>query len=430
MKPTISFFTLGCRLNKAETATLERYFEASGYQVVDFKEPADIVVVNTCTVTANGDADTRRLVNKVNRQQPNAKIALIGCQAQLQAEKLAEMNNVQWVVGTTHKMELPVILAEEPEGAATNIVVNKIPRKSFTMPAAGIDHKHTRANLKVQDGCDFYCTYCEIPYARGHARSREFDDILSEAAQLTTAGHHELVLTGINVGCYDYKGKRFPDVIEELLQAEDLLRLRISSIEPTTIGDEVLALMTRNPKLCRHLHIPMQSGCNETLARMKRRYSVDEFEAFVMQAYDAVPGLNIGTDVMVGFPGETEEEFETTRATCERLPYAYMHVFSYSERKNARSSKFEGIERIPPQEIARRSKILHQVSDRKRQAFMEQFIGTTQSVLVEQEKKGFWSGLTDNFIRVHFPAARDLTNQLVEVTLEEADGQLMRGKLA
>lgn len=425
MKLNVSFYTFGCRLNQAETATLQQALEAGGYHVVDFKEPADVVVVNTCTVTARGDADTRRLVNRIRRKQPNAKIALIGCQAQLQADELAKLNGVNWVIGTARKMELPIILAES-EITEPSILVDKIPRKSFTMPAPGIDRKHTRANVKVHDGCDFFCAYCEIPYARGRARSREFGDILKEAQQLIDAGHRELILTGINIGCYEFEDKRIPDVISTLLEFDGFDRLRISSIEPTTIGDEVLALMHDHPKLCRHLHIPMQSGCDATLQRMGRRYSLQEFKDFIHRAHETVPSINIGTDVMVGFPGETEEEFAITRATCEELPFAYMHVFSYSDRKNARARKLD-VPRPSDAEITARSRELHAVSDAKRQAFMGRFIGTAQDVLVEQQKKSRWSGLTDNFIRVYFEADGDLQNRIVPVKLTSMDAQSMLG---
>ena len=286
MNQRVSFYTLGCRLNQAETAALQHAFEGSGYPVVDFGDDCEVVVVNTCTVTANGDADTRRLVNRVQRNQPGVKVALIGCQAQLQADTLAAYPGVKWVVGTQEKMQLPLLVAEEYGDDETHIHVSDISKENFTMPVAAVDRYHTRVNLKIQDGCNFFCSFCEIPYARGRARSREYGDILHEAKHLLDSGHSEIVLTGINVGCYNDENRNLLNVLEGLLPLEGLERLRISSIEPTTIGQQVLELVRDNPKLCRHLHIPLQSGCDTILRRMNRRYRTEEFKEFMDLAYE------------------------------------------------------------------------------------------------------------------------------------------------
>ncbi len=427
-RPTILFRTLGCRLNQAETATLRRCFEAKGYPVTDCGEAADVVVINTCTVTAKGDADTRRLVHKVNRENPGAEIALIGCQAQLQSESLARLPRVGWVVGNARKFELPEIIEAERANGKAKILLGELPRESFTMPAAGIDQRRTRANLKIQDGCDFYCLYCEVPYARGHARSRVFEDIAAEAKTLIRAGHRELVLTGINIGCYKFGGKRFVDVVKALLDLDGLERLRISSIEPTTIPAELLPLMRDQAKFCRHLHVPIQSGSDAVLARMGRRYTVAEFSEFMLEAVETVPGICFATDIIAGYPGETGEDFELTRKTLENLPFAYFHVFSYSERKQAKSKDLAD-PKVPPAAIRARSKVLHELSDRKRRAFMAPFLRTAPAVLVEERKAGLWTGLTDNYIRVSFPSERELANEIIQVKLESLTPQGMVGRL-
>ena len=301
----ISFYTFGCRLNQSETASIQNSFEQGGYQVVGFDEPSDIVVINTCTVTEGGDADTRHLVHKVNRLNPTARIALVGCQAQIQKEQLAHLPNVRWIVGNGRKMDLLSVFNEFPEPERAQVITPAIEREPFSLPIASVDPDHTRANIKIQDGCDFFCSFCEIPYARGRARSRVFEDIFIEASALVTAGHKELILTGINIGTYSYQDKTLMDVIKAMNALEGLERLRISSIEPTTISKDIFNYMGQGHKLCRYLHIPLQSGDDEILREMKRKYTVDEFSDFVRQAEAQVPHIWIGTDVIVGFPGET-----------------------------------------------------------------------------------------------------------------------------
>ncbi len=427
MNARISFYTLGCRLNQAETAILQRNFEESGFRVVDFRQPADVVVVNTCTVTENGDADTRKLLNKIQRMNPHARVALIGCQAQIQRDELLAMPGVHWVVGNAHKMDLPAILQETLDSEKPVVDVPAIPRKTFTIPGTGIDRQHTRANLKIQDGCDFFCSYCIIPYARGRARSRQFSDILREARELVAAGHRELVITGINVGTYRFEDKTLPDVIHALEQIDGLDRIRISSIEPTTFRTNLFLRTWPEGKLCRYLHIPVQSGSNTILQRMNRQYTREEFREFVQQIIEQVPNICLGTDVIVGFPGETEELFQETYQFLKELPIAYFHVFSYSERKLARSRLLDG--KVNRTEIDRRSKLLRELSARKRRLYLEQQIGRVETVLFEQQKKGYWTGLTDTYIRVKVRSQHHLANRLLPVKLTAVDGQTMRGEL-
>ena len=301
-------------------------------------------------------------------------------------------------------------------------------RDSFTIAVAGIDRKHTRANLKIQDGCDFFCTFCEIPYARGRARSRVFDDILREAGELAAAGHREVVLTGVNIGTYRFGDKQLLDVVDALEKIEDVQRIRISSVEGTTVSPDLFARMGEGGKLCRHLHISIQSANDDILAAMNRKYTVAEYRALLQQAYETVDGICLGADVIVGFPGETEEHFMETFRNLREMPFAYFHVFSYSERGHARSRKLDG--KVAPAEIERRSQKLRDLSARKRRLFFERNIGKTHHVLFEQKKNGFWTGLTDSYIRVQVDSDFNLKNEFVPVVLEDIKGQTMIGRLA
>ncbi len=426
MTKKVSFHTFGCRLNQAETASISNSFARRGYAISDRSESSDVAVINTCTVTANGDQDTRKLVNRIARTSPNTKIALIGCQAQLQAEKLAALPNVQWVVGNARKMDLVSIIDEGVHSPDARTIVDPISAKSFTIANDGIDSRHTRANLKIQDGCDFHCFFCVIPYARGRARSREFWDLIREAKNLAAAGHKEIVLTGVNIGTYEHDGKQFLDIVDELEGVNGLARVRISSIEPTTIPDALFARMGRT-NLCRFLHVPLQSGSDELLFKMNRRYTVADYREFINEAFKSVPEVCLGTDVIVGYPGETDTHFEETLDLLTELPLNYFHVFSYSEREDAKSKLFDG--QVSPVEIKRRSRVLRELSHRKRQRYMERFLGTTVSVLFEQ-KKTEWTGVTDNFIRVRVKSDSNLKNEVVPVRLEKVDGGEMTGTIA
>ncbi len=427
MEQKISFYTLGCRLNQSETAVVKNTFKVDGFKVVDFNQPADVVVINTCTVTENGDADTRRLVNKVNRLNPNAQIALIGCQAQVQKEKLTALPNVRWVVGNERKMDLLNVLNETKNATTPQVITPTIERKPFTIPVAGIDELHTRVNIKIQDGCDFFCTFCEIPYARGRARSRVFNDILKEAKSLIASGHKELVITGINVGTYKEENHEILDVINALEDYEGLERIRISSIEPTTIADDIITKMGTQSKLCRHLHIPLQSGDDTILKDMKRKYSVCEFSEFIEKAHQQVDDICIGTDVIVGYPGETDQQFENTYSLLKDLPIDYFHVFSYSPRYMAKTQNYTNT--IDIKTIQHRSKILRDLSTRKRACFYNQLLGSIVPILFEQEKNGYWTGLTDHYARVYVKSNHNLQNQIRNVKLENIGEKGIIGSL-
>ena len=405
---------------------LEQSFRSAGHMVVNANSEAEVVVVNTCTVTENGDADTRKLVAKIARENPTCKIALVGCQAQILKDRLLQLPNVHWVVGNALKMNLAQLVADT-QTAEPQVIVPKIQRETFTIDTAAIDSRHTRANLKVQDGCDFYCAFCVIPFARGPARSREYHDAIREAVTLVGAGHQELILTGINIGTYNDGTYSFLELLDGILKIEGLKRLRISSIEPTTVDWQVIERMAQPNALCRYLHLPIQSGTDEILERMSRKYTVKEFTDFVDRVTRAVPNLGLGTDVIVGFPGETTALFDQTYALMESLPFTYFHVFSYSERLYARSQK--QTDKVSQAEIQRRSKALRELGARKKDAFMTAQIGTVQPVLFETRKRGQWVGLTENYIRVAVPSDKNLENEIRSVLLTEIEQDKMRGAL-
>ncbi len=425
MSTRVSFYTFGCRLNQSETASLGNTFTHQGYEVVDIKAPSDIVVINTCTVTQGGDADTRRMVHKVNRMHPKARIALVGCQAQVQKEQLAVLPNVSWVVGNERKMDLVNVFNEHPNPSTTAVITPTINRTPFTLSVPAIDRQHKRASLKIQDGCDFFCSFCEIPYARGRARSRIFEDIMKEANALVDAGHQELILTGINVGTYAYDNKTIHDVVLSLEKIKRLVRIRISSIEPTTIPETFFERMNEG-KLCRYLHIPLQSGHNDILKDMARKYTLEEFSTFINDAHKTVDDICIGTDVIVGFPGETSDHFDHTVDFLRESPIDYFHVFSYSPRQMAKSRL---IKTMPQSIVTKRSQILRELSERKRRIFHELLLGKTMPVLFEGYANGYWDGVTDNYARVKVKVDGDFMNQMHNVRLQSVDGQAIVGAL-
>ncbi|MCX5681295.1 MAG: tRNA (N(6)-L-threonylcarbamoyladenosine(37)-C(2))-methylthiotransferase MtaB [Candidatus Omnitrophica bacterium] len=427
MKKNISFYTLGCRSNQAETAVLRNLFEQSGYQIIPEDKPSDIAVVNTCTVTEKGDRDTRKIISALKRRNPKVKIALIGCQAQTQSEDLKLLANVHWIVGNADKMNLVSLIEAIKLGQGPYIHVPVIPKRKFTMPTAGVDKVRTRANVKIQDGCESFCAYCEVPFARGPARSRDFDDIFKEVHQLVDAGYKEIVLTGINVGAYAQGQKTITDVIKKLNEIFGLERIRISSIEPNTISDELILLMGTAMKLCRYLHVQIQSASDKVLRLMGRKYTCDTLDLFFEFATQNVADICIGADIIVGFPGESEKDFNDTYKFLVDSPLAYFHVFSYSDRKFARSRNFSGqVNRVV---VQARSAILRQLSLQKKQKFLRSFLGTSQKVLFEEQKKGFWLGLTDNYIRVKVASSKKLHNKILDAHFSGIEKDIMIGTL-
>lgn len=429
-----SIHTLGCRLNQAESALLEEYLAAAGYTLVPFGAPASLGIVHTCTVTREADAKSRKLIRQFIRKNPRAFVAAIGCYAQTAAEELARIPGLDLVLGNREKLHLLQYVAAGKNETA-QVVCGPIPRTDFTIdspPAATMLTR--RSNLKVQDGCDFMCSYCVIPFARGRSRSRALENLLDEARRLLERGAREIVLTGVNIGCYAHEGTGILELADRLagvLTGSGLPqpnRLRISSIEPTTIPEALLERMgDPGHPLAPHLHIPLQSGSNRVLGAMKRRYTREEFQAFIQQARETVPGIGIGTDVLVGFPGETDADVEATRALLEEGPIDYAHVFKYSERNGTASARDSG--QVDPRAIGRRAALLRRVAARKRQRFAEGPLGKQVDVLFETRENGYWSGYAGNYLRVAARSGNDWTNRFGRVVLDEASGGVAYGRL-
>ncbi len=443
----VSFQTLGCRLNQSETEVLARSLVQQGWQVVPEAEPADLCVVNTCTVTEHSDAKNRQAIRALKRRNPGAAVAVVGCYAQMAPDEVAAIDGVQLVIGNADKLRLSEFLPQALAQEAPLVVKEKIARHTFEAPvvpllaegpepsrSGGAGVFRTRASLKVQDGCDFMCSFCIIPFARGRSRSRDFGNLQEEARLLVEQEQvRELILTGVNVGTYATSEKTLLEVIDFLQGLPELARIRISSIEPTTVPEVLLEYMADpQHKLVPFLHLPLQSGSTKVLAEMKRRYTATEYADEVLRAFERVPDLCIGTDVMVGFPGESEAEFEETRTLLTELPIHYFHVFPFSER--AGTPAFRRTDLVPPEQKQRRSELLRDLSRRKRRLFQERFLGTTREVLLEAPRPdGRISGLTDNYLRVHLhPDAGPLppANQLVPVCLQAVEKSGISGTLS
>lgn len=423
----VALYTLGCRLNQAETALIGQTFRERGYEIVPFDEPADVCVINTCTVTHQADSKCRQVVRQVLRKHPDTFVAVVGCYAQIGADALATIEGLDLIVGNQHKLDVAEFVADGGKRATPEIVRPRISRTPFTIPVP-LAHgpssapnvatmAATRANLKIQDGCDFMCSFCVIPFARGRARSREFDDIRREAETLIDAGHCELVLTGVNIGTYAHEGRGFFDVVKMLEALPGIARLRISSIEPTTVPAELIDFMAESKVMCPHLHIPLQAGADTVLSAMKRHHTQREFLDLIERAAARVPDVLIATDLMVGFPGEDDASFAETARILADSPLAYAHVFRFSERTGTAAQRFSA--KIGPEVKKQRSDILHDISARKKAEFYRRFIGRSVRVLTEEtDGRGHWLGTADNFLKVALPANPALQpNQLHSVRI-------------
>jgi len=412
-----SFYTLGCRLNQAETSLISNTFKEKGFEIVAYGEDTDVCVINTCTVTEQADAKCRQLVRQVLKRSPDAFVAVVGCYAQMGAETLQKIDGVDLIVGTEEKMQVSDFIDIPHKLPQAVVRRSKIKNTPFTISSVGNYEHATRANLKIQDGCDFMCTFCIIPFARGRARSRAFWDIQREAIQLVERGHKELVLTGVNIGTYTFEDKELLDVIRMLETIDGLERIRISSIEPTTIPEDLVDHMAQSQKLCSHFHIPLQSGSDTILTQMRRLHSVANYVHFLEQVHDRVSDVCLGTDVMVGFPGESDREFQQTYDLLDSLPLAYFHVFSFSERFGTPAVKMAS--KVPHAVKKERSEALRNLSAAKKYAFYRKQLGKTTRVLIEEEKNGLFQGFTDNYIKVGVDVADAAINQFVDVRLED-----------
>lgn len=425
-KKKVAFYTLGCKLNFSETSTIARDFENENFTRVDFSESADVYVINTCSVTENADKRFKSIVRQSQKVNPEAFVIAIGCYAQLQPKQLADVDGVDLVLGATEKFKITDYLNDLTKNDIGAIHSCEIEDADFYVGSYSFGDR-TRAFLKVQDGCDYKCTYCTIPLARGISRSDTLQNVLSNAREITQKGIKEIVLTGVNIGDYgkgEFGNKKHEHTFFELVQAldtvEGLERVRISSIEPNLLKDETIDFVAQSDNFVPHFHIPLQSGSNELLKLMRRRYMKALYVDRVARIKQKMPNACIGVDVIVGFPGETDELFLETYEFLNHLDVSYLHVFSYSERPNTVAATMEA--KVPKAVRTKRSKMLRGLSIKKRRAFYESQLGTVQNVLFESEnKEGYIHGFTRNYVKVKAPWNPELVNTIHDVHLKAID---------
>ncbi len=423
---SVAFYTLGCKLNFSETSTIARSFKAEGFERRDFDEKADTYVINTCSVTENADKRFKSIVKKAYSKNEDAFIIAIGCYAQLKPEELADVDGVDLVLGATEKFNITDYLNQLSKEEPAVIHSCEIDEADFYVGSYSIGDR-TRAFLKVQDGCDYKCTYCTIPLARGISRSDTLQNVLQNAAEISAKGIKEIVLTGVNIGDYgkgEFGNKRhehtFLDLVKALDQVNGIERLRISSIEPNLLKNETIDFVSQSRTFVPHFHIPLQSGSNELLGKMRRRYNRELYVDRVQRIKEVMPDCCIGVDVIVGFPGETDDHFLDTFNFLKDLDISYLHVFTYSERDNTLAADMEGV--VPLKVRKKRSKMLRGLSVKKRRSFYETQLGKTKTVLWEAEnREGFIQGFTENYVKVKTYWNPNLVNILQSVTLDHID---------
>ena len=425
-KKKVAFFTLGCKLNFSETSTIARNFQDEGFERVDFEEVADIYVINTCSVTENADKQFKQVVKKAMKLNDKAFVAAVGCYAQLKPEELADVNGVDLVLGATEKFKITDYINDLSKNDMGEIHSCEISEADFYVGSYSIGDR-TRAFLKVQDGCDYKCTYCTIPLARGISRSDTLENVLQNAKDISAQDIKEIVLTGVNIGDYgkgEFGNKKhehtFLELVQKLDEVEGIERLRISSIEPNLLKNETIEFVSKSRTFVPHFHIPLQSGSNDILKLMKRRYLREVYTERVNKIREVMPNACIGVDVIVGFPGETDEHFLETYHFLNDMDISYLHVFTYSERENTEAAAMERV--VPANVRSKRSKMLRGLSVKKRRAFYESQLGTNHSVLFESEnKEGYIHGFTENYVKVKTPWNPELVNTLHEITLTKID---------
>lgn len=423
---TVAFQTLGCKLNFSETSTLARKFVAAGYERVPFEMKADVYVINTCSVTDNADKKFKSLARQTRQRNPNAYLIAVGCYAQLQPEELAKEDSVDLVLGAKEKFDIISYLTDLSRPEQTQVHACSIEETDTYVGSYAIGER-TRAFLKVQDGCDYKCTYCTIPQARGISRSDTLENIISQAKEIVRQNIKEIVLTGVNIGDYgkgEFGNKKHEHTFLELVQAldevEGIDRFRISSIEPNLLSEELINFVAASKRFVPHFHIPLQSGNNEILGQMRRRYQRELYVDRVNQIKRLMPDACIGVDVIVGFPGESDQHFLDTYSFLVDLPVSYLHVFSYSERPNTPAASMQN--QVPKAVRQKRSKMLRGLSAKKRHAFYESQLQKTKNILFEAEnKEGYIQGFTENYVKVRTPWDPALQNQTLKATLSEID---------
>ncbi len=422
-----ALYTLGCKQNYAESSSIADQLVRSGYQVIPFDEPADVVIINTCTVTETADRECRRVVRRALQTSPSAVVVVTGCYAQLEPDQVASIDGVRLVVGNADKHNIARLIERAIQSDTPQVIRVEDLRTADLdfVPAVFSDQdSRTRAFLKLQDGCDYSCTFCTIPHARGKSRSMPFADIPHHVRRLVNAGYREIVLTGINLGEYRApSGERLLDVLRLLVRMNQNCRYRLSSVEPNRLHPEIIAFISEHPTICPHFHLPLQSGSPEILRAMRRRYKRELYAERLTQIKELMPSACIGADVLTGFPGETDKHFEETYRFIESLPISYLHVFTYSERDLTEAAR--RADRIPLRVRKERTHHLRMLSELKRHSFYASNVGTQRTVLVESYDAsiGAWVGYTENYCRVALPSA--LEGEFASVTIDRLEGTLL-----
>ena len=415
----IAIATLGCKVNKYDSAVIHKLLEGAEYSFVPFDQQADIYIVNTCTVTKRADYQSRQLIRRSHRLNQDALIIVTGCYAQRAPQEIKEIQGVDYTVGVGEKGRIVDLINGSPGKEVSSEITNDIP----AFP------EHTRAFLKVQDGCDSYCSYCVVPYARGRSKSLQKEETIRNISKLTELGYREIVLTGIHLGSYGWDlmpPTRLSNLLRSIEHEGISCRIRLSSIEPTEFDDDLIDLISSSPIICNHLHIPLQSGADEVLKRMNRPYSSELFKELVKKLVSAIPDLNIGVDVIVGFPGESHENFTNTVSVIEELPIGYLHVFPYSRRPGTPAADFP--DQVDSKTIKNRGKILRGIGNRKREEFYRRFLGKRLSVLIESKRDvdtKYLKGFSRNYIPVLIDVGDDMVNEEIPVTITKVrDGKV------
>lgn len=432
--PTIAFATLGCRVNQYDTDSMRGLFLAAGFTEADFDGPADVYVINTCSVTQVGEKKSRQLIRRTKKRNEAAKVIVTGCYAQLDPELLTSMPEVDAVVGTNERKRIVSIVREllhDGEDEAITAVHDVRRHDEFEeIPLYPSAVEHTRADLKIQEGCNNFCSYCIIPYTRGALKSRRPDAIVAEAQRLVAAGFKEIVLTGIHLGAYGRDLDDHPTlahILDRLVKETDVARIRLGSIESLEIGDDMIAVMNSSDRICPHLHLPLQSGSDPILKAMNRHYTVAEYEDLIARLRSRIDGLTVSTDLILGFPGETEALFEDTMATLERLSFSHIHAFPYSQRKGTPAADMK--DQVDTAEKKRRVELVNELSARQKEALLTSMVGQKAAVLIEKQDGTTGEGFTENYERAvveGLPAGAEGT--VVPVTLTDTDGAKLVGE--
>jgi threonylcarbamoyladenosine tRNA methylthiotransferase MtaB len=428
MNKKVAFYTLGCKLNYSETSTIGRQFAKAGFDTVNFTDQADVYVINTCSVTDHADKKCRKVVKEALKYSPKAYIAIVGCYAQLKPKEIAEIPGVDLVLGAAEKFQLVDYISDLTKKSKAE-VYNQPIEETKTFIGSYSFGDRTRTFLKVQDGCDYSCSFCTIPLARGASRSSTISEVIAQAKEIAASGVKEIVLTGVNLGDFGIRNgqreDRFFDLVKALDEVDGIDRIRISSIEPNLLSDDIIDFVAQSKRFVPHFHIPLQSGSDKILGLMRRRYRSDLYNERVAKIKSVMPDCCIGVDVIVGFPGETRDDFIDTYNFLNALDISYLHVFTYSERENTLAAEMDGS--VPGSQRADRSKMLHILSDKKRRAFYESQLGKSYEVLFEgDQKEGYMHGFTRNYVKVKTPYDPLLVNELRTVDLLQiaADGDV------